>query len=220
MTLLVSLLTDSHHYCSARPRRVPRPRPLYQRDQRNHRSSLAPCVIPSCSVLSPSSANETPFSSRSDTVQCNPPLANLITRKLGNDDWLLDLNLLNGLSKYADEPAFQKEWDAVKTSNKNRLSDYIEGTLGIAVNRKAIFDVMYVLSSLSRRFDSPSLMDFPRVQVQEDPRVQSVYSRLSTARLRRLTLVSTERQFMNILGTIFRYLQLKKVRVQLLPLNY
>ncbi|SGY79236.1 BQ5605_C008g05082 [Microbotryum silenes-dioicae] len=102
-------------------------------------------------------------------LQANPGLASLITKKLGSDDYLLDLNKLRGLEKFADDVAFQKEWAAVKQANKERLAEYIESTLGITVNRNALFDVM------CKR------------------------------------LHEYKRQFMNILGTIYRYLQLKKL---------
>ncbi len=38
---------------------------------------------------------------------CNPPLRQLITKKLGNDDWILHLDNLRGLAKFADDPEFQ-----------------------------------------------------------------------------------------------------------------
>ena len=67
-------------------------------------------------------------------LQCNPGLASLITKKLGNDDWLLDLYKLKGLAQHASDPKFQKEWESVKKANKDRLATYIETTLGIPVN--------------------------------------------------------------------------------------
>jgi hypothetical protein len=38
---------------------------------------------------------------------CNPPLRKLITKTLGNDEWILHLDNLRQLSKHADDPAFQ-----------------------------------------------------------------------------------------------------------------
>jgi glycogen phosphorylase len=67
-------------------------------------------------------------------LQCNPALSTLITNKLGNDDWVLDLYKLKELEKFAKDLKFQKEWDAVKQSNKDRLATYIELNLGIPVN--------------------------------------------------------------------------------------
>lgn len=56
--------------------------------------------------------------------QCNPGLSALITESLGGDKnaWLKDLFLLKGLTKFEDDPAFQKKWDAVKKQNKERLA--------------------------------------------------------------------------------------------------
>lgn len=102
-------------------------------------------------------------------LQCNPQLASLITKTLGSDDYLLDLYKLKGLEKHADDPKFQRAWYDVKLANKDQLATYIETTLGVPVNRDALFDVMC-------------------------KRIHEY-----------------KRQFMNILGTIFRYLQLKKL---------
>lgn len=66
-------------------------------------------------------------------LQCNPGLAELITKSIG-DDWLLDLYQLKKLEKFAKDKSFQKQWEAVKIANKDRLASYIEATMGIAVN--------------------------------------------------------------------------------------
>ena len=43
--------------------------------------------------------------------------------------------------KHVDNPTFQKKWAAVKQSNKERLAQYVESTLGLKVNTQAMFDV-------------------------------------------------------------------------------
>lgn len=43
--------------------------------------------------------------------------------------------------KYVDNPTFQKKWAAVKQSNKERLANHVENTLGFKVNTHAMFDV-------------------------------------------------------------------------------
>lgn len=75
--------------------------------------------------------------------QCNPGLSALITEtlKIPKLEWLKDLKKLEGLLKYADDPQFQKKWAAVKQTNKERLARYIQATLGVKVNSKAMFDV-------------------------------------------------------------------------------
>ncbi|KAK4704657.1 glycogen phosphorylase, partial [Phenoliferia sp. Uapishka_3] len=75
-------------------------------------------------------------------LQCNPHLAALITSQLKSDDWLTNLDKLQGLAKYADDVKFQKAFYDIKQINKDRLATYIEKTLGIPINRNALFDVM------------------------------------------------------------------------------
>ncbi|KAJ3297376.1 Non-essential glycogen phosphorylase [Borealophlyctis nickersoniae] len=73
--------------------------------------------------------------------QCNPLLADLITQKLGNKDWLKDLNQLAKLKPMAEDPAFQKAWMDIKHKNKIRLAEHIKESTGITVNVDALFDV-------------------------------------------------------------------------------
>ncbi|GAA5896787.1 hypothetical protein JCM6882_005035 [Rhodosporidiobolus microsporus] len=102
-------------------------------------------------------------------LQCNPTLAELITKTLGSDKWVTQLDELEGLTKFAKDKAFQKKWAASKQANRNRLCDYIETTLEIKVNRHALIDVQ----------------------------VKRIHE--------------YKRQFLNLLGIIFRYLELKKL---------
>ncbi|EKM52475.1 glycosyltransferase family 35 protein [Phanerochaete carnosa HHB-10118-sp] len=75
--------------------------------------------------------------------QCNPGLSNLIheTLRIPKADFLKDLYKLEGILEYIDNPSFQKKWVAVKQSNKERLANYVENTLGYKVNTQAMFDV-------------------------------------------------------------------------------
>ncbi|BGP39269.1 Non-essential glycogen phosphorylase [Rhodotorula kratochvilovae] len=109
------------------------------------------------------------ITSRRWLYQCNPGLATLISKKLGGDEWVVNLDQLEKLQKFAKDKAFQKEWAAVKQANRNRLCDYIEATTGLTVNRKALIDVQ----------------------------VKRIHE--------------YKRQSLNILGVIYRYLQLKKM---------
>ena len=70
-------------------------------------------------------------------------MSDLITEalKIKKEVWLKDLYKLEGLLKFVDDSAFQKKWAAIKQSNKERLAHYVETTLGIKVNTKAMFDV-------------------------------------------------------------------------------
>ncbi|KAI0060095.1 glycosyltransferase family 35 protein [Artomyces pyxidatus] len=75
--------------------------------------------------------------------QCNPALSELITTTLNlpREVWLKDLFKLEGLLKHVDDAKFQQRWAAVKRQNKERLSNFVEKTLGITVDADAMFDV-------------------------------------------------------------------------------
>lgn len=70
----------------------------------------------------------------------NPPLAQLITQRIG-DGWLRDLDQLRKLEPLADDVAFQKEWRAVKLTAKRALAALIEQRTGITVSPDSLFDV-------------------------------------------------------------------------------
>ncbi len=74
--------------------------------------------------------------------QCNPGLFNLISSKLGNEDWITDLAKINKIEKYIDDPEFQKEFIQVKKENKRKLADYIWEEQKVEVNPDSIFDIM------------------------------------------------------------------------------
>ncbi|GLC34950.1 Acid phosphatase pho1 [Pleodorina starrii] len=72
---------------------------------------------------------------------CNPPLRNLITQRLGSDDWILHLDNLRQLGTYADDPAFQEQWRTVKHEAKVRAAALIQRLTGIKINTNAMFDI-------------------------------------------------------------------------------
>ncbi|KAG2446570.1 hypothetical protein HYH02_008557 [Chlamydomonas schloesseri] len=72
---------------------------------------------------------------------CNPPLRQLITKKLGNDDWILHLDNLRGLAKYANDPEFQAEWRGVKFEAKKKAAALIHRLTGVRVSTDAMFDI-------------------------------------------------------------------------------
>lgn len=72
---------------------------------------------------------------------CNPRLTKLITKTLGSQDFLTNLDLLEGLRKFADDAEFQKQWAEVKLSNKKALAKHLETTMGIRVDPTALFDI-------------------------------------------------------------------------------
>lgn len=70
-------------------------------------------------------------------------LSELITQtlKIPKGAWLKDLSKLEGLLDYVDDEEFQAAWASVKQANKERLAHYVQTTLGLTVNTRALFDV-------------------------------------------------------------------------------
>jgi len=75
-------------------------------------------------------------------LNCNKPLVKLIANKLGDDSFLLNLDKLSLLRKYAADSAFQNEWMNVKLAAKKRLAQYLREYCNVDVDpSKALFDV-------------------------------------------------------------------------------
>jgi glycogen phosphorylase len=70
----------------------------------------------------------------------NPPLAGLITSRIG-DGWLQDLGQLRQLETCAGEAGFQLEWRAVKLVAKRDLAALVEQRTGAQVNPESLFDI-------------------------------------------------------------------------------
>jgi len=71
----------------------------------------------------------------------NPDLSKIITKKLGSDAWLKDLTLIKGICKFKDEPAFQKEWAAMKQNCKRRLVAWVKRHCDIDVDPTCLIDI-------------------------------------------------------------------------------
>jgi starch phosphorylase len=71
---------------------------------------------------------------------CNAALANLIGEKLG-DSWKTNLEQLDALREFADDPDFQARWRDVKLANKQRLAADIENKTSLSVSTDMMFDV-------------------------------------------------------------------------------
>jgi starch phosphorylase len=110
---------------------------------------------------------------------CNPGLADLITRTIG-DEWVRDLDRLKALAPYADSDSFQDEFRAVKRQNKERLASHILHCAGIKVDPDSLFDVhikrlheykrqllnlMHIVTLYHRIKDNPGLDIVPRTFV-------------------------------------------------------
>jgi glycogen phosphorylase len=71
----------------------------------------------------------------------NPELAKLYSEKLGNDNWLTDLKLLESLESQVNDPEFCDRWHQIKQANKASLAKYISHSSGIEVDPNSLFDV-------------------------------------------------------------------------------
>jgi starch phosphorylase len=74
-------------------------------------------------------------------VLSNPRLAHQLTARLGSS-WIYDLEKLRKLEPLTEDPDFASEWRDIKLYNKQRLADYINRTLSIAVDPRSMFDVL------------------------------------------------------------------------------
>lgn len=72
---------------------------------------------------------------------CNPGLAALLTRLLGDDGWVTQLSLLQQLSHFAEERGVLQEFVQLKQDNKRQLAAYIREKEGITLNPDALLDV-------------------------------------------------------------------------------
>ncbi len=70
----------------------------------------------------------------------NPPLAQLVTQRIG-DGWLRDLEQLRRLEPLAGDATFQQQWRDVKLTAKRDLMALIEQRTGIKVNPGSLFDI-------------------------------------------------------------------------------
>ncbi|WP_345129484.1 glycogen/starch/alpha-glucan phosphorylase [Dactylosporangium darangshiense] len=72
----------------------------------------------------------------------NPRLSALISERLGGEQWLTDLDRLDGLAPAADDPAFLERWRAAKRANKADLAKQVEKSTGVVIDPDALCDVM------------------------------------------------------------------------------
>ena len=71
---------------------------------------------------------------------CNPELSELITKKVGSDEWLTDLSKLSVLNKCLDARTINK-FNDIKATKKKQLAEYIKKMDGYDINPDTIFDV-------------------------------------------------------------------------------
>lgn len=68
-------------------------------------------------------------------------MSELITKKLGSEDWILNLSLLRNLESFVGDEEFCKEWMAIKQANKVKLANLIAEKCKVRVDPTALFDV-------------------------------------------------------------------------------
>jgi len=73
--------------------------------------------------------------------QANPPLAAVISKWLGAQQWVTNLDQLSGLKKFATNADLQKEFADAKYNAKAKLAAYILKANNVAVSPTALFDV-------------------------------------------------------------------------------
>lgn len=71
---------------------------------------------------------------------CNPSLADSIAEKIG-EEWIVHLEQLQLLKKWAKDPAFQRVVMKVKQENKLRLSMMLEKEYNVKINPSSMFDI-------------------------------------------------------------------------------
>ena len=115
-------------------------------------------------------------------LACNPGLSSLIDRTLGSNDWVKDLTALRDLEAYSDDANFQKEFMAIKRSNKKAFADLSagvgDGGCGIEISPDALYDVqikrlheykrqhlnlLHILTLYRRLLSDPNMKIVPRV---------------------------------------------------------
>ncbi|RVT47298.1 glycogen/starch/alpha-glucan phosphorylase [Rheinheimera sediminis] len=71
---------------------------------------------------------------------CNPRLAKLLDETIG-DEWPRDLKQLEKFAAFADDPAIQDAFMAIKQQNKADLATVVKKLTNISIDPHAIFDV-------------------------------------------------------------------------------
>ncbi len=72
--------------------------------------------------------------------QCNKPLSDLISEKIGTE-WITDLSRLKKLEPLAADPEFQNRWYECKLQEKRRLVEYARKDYGLYLPADWLYDV-------------------------------------------------------------------------------
>ncbi|MCD8095356.1 MAG: glycogen/starch/alpha-glucan phosphorylase [Ruminococcus sp.] len=71
---------------------------------------------------------------------CNSELSALITRLLGSEAWIKNLDELSKLKKYADDEKVLREFISIKSEKKRQLAQFVSVHDGVIINSDSIFD--------------------------------------------------------------------------------
>ncbi|MBP5580065.1 MAG: glycogen/starch/alpha-glucan phosphorylase [Ruminococcus sp.] len=72
---------------------------------------------------------------------CNRELSALITKLLGSDDWINDLDKLKELAKYADDENILRSFIDIKQGKKRQLAEFIRLRDGVDISPDSVFDI-------------------------------------------------------------------------------
>lgn len=72
---------------------------------------------------------------------CNPKYGKMISRLLGSDSWVTNLDLLKGIEEFKDDKKVIDRFIRIKYENKKQLADYIQIHEGIKINPDFVFDI-------------------------------------------------------------------------------
>ena len=99
-------------------------------------------IFPDFAALEPDkfNAKTNGITPRRWLLNCNPPLAELISSRIG-PGWVRDLRQLEKLLPFADDRAFREAWRAARRGNKVRLAAIVERACGVAIDPDSLFDV-------------------------------------------------------------------------------
>ncbi|KAM3285054.1 glycogen phosphorylase 1 [Capsicum chacoense] len=126
-------------------------------------------------------------------VVSNPNLCSIISKWLGTEAWIRNIDLIAGLREYAKDPDLHTEWKNMKRVNKMRLAEYIETLTSVKVSEHIHF-----ISFFARQ---PACLLLPDQAIY--PILQVSLDAMFDVQIKRIH--AYKRQLLNILGIIHRY---------------
>ncbi len=106
-----------------------------------HTELLKSRVVPDFADMYPDRFNSKTngITQRRWLLKANPPLADLITSRIG-DRWIMELDHLRELEKYADDADFQAQFRDMRKKAKLALVEHVKKENGFILNPDSIFD--------------------------------------------------------------------------------